>query len=240
MELYEGVVVNNDDPKKIGRVQIRIPVLHGNGIAGKSIGNSGLPWFEPCMAWYGGYQSGSFIVPPIGSVLWCLISENQSGNAYRVYIGGSYGVGAIGDKQLGGKDVPPGAIETPSEALNGYPGTSVIFKSLNGSSIYVDNTGAIVLNAGGATMVMTGGQFNLNARSIRLKGNVVIEGSLDTNARTSSGTYKSRHGLDADTDLSGRSLEVTESVKYKTAEGSSINAETIATGSLTVNGQPVP
>lgn len=184
MKLYEGVVVNNNDPKQVGKVQIRIPSLNGNGISGNSVPNESLPWYEPCMPGYGGYQSGSFIVPPLGSIIWCIIDEVESGDARRIYIGGSYGVGAQGDKEFGGKSVPRGKLETPVEAVDGYPDSMVILKSINGSIIYIDNTGDIILKYGKAIVTVTNGAINLNASSVNIKGDITLDGQIEITGAT--------------------------------------------------------
>lgn len=176
MQLYQGIVVNNNDPDKVGKVQIRIPLLHGNGVSGRSISNEGLPWFEQCVPWYGGYQSGSFIVPPVGSILWCIVEEVKSGSNHYLYIGGCYGIGSKNTKKFGDQDVPLGELETPKEAVEGYPDSYVIFKSLSGATIYVSNDGSISLIKDNAQIVLTSDSIDITATTINLNGDVVING----------------------------------------------------------------
>ena len=180
MELYQGIVVDNEDPDKVGKVRIRIPVLHGNGISANSIQVKGLPWFEPCMPWYGGYQSGSFIVPPVGSIVWCVIQKVQSGIDIKVYLGGSYGIGASKAKPFGDGMAPAGELETPKEALEGYPNSAVIFKSLQGSSLIINNDGTIILSTEDTKITMTSDQINIKAHAITLDGNVIITKQLSS------------------------------------------------------------
>ena len=143
--LYYGFVINNEDEEQIGQVQVRIPSLHGvDSSAGNYVEDELVPWFEPCVPWYGGYQSGSFIVPPVGSIVWCLVNENASDEyQFFLYLGGTFGVGCTTSKTFAGKKLPIGKIETPIEALEDYPNSAIIFKSLSGSSIWFDGGGTI-------------------------------------------------------------------------------------------------
>lgn len=177
MRLYEGIVVNNNDPDKVGKLQIRIPFLHGNGISGNFIDDKNLPWYEPSIPWYGGYHSGSFMVPPEGAILWCIEQEVESGNNYRVYIGGVYGVGPKNPKKFGGKTAPVGQLETPPEALNGYPKPLVIVKSLSGSVIYIDKDGNIILNYNGSIAVMTPNKVEITTgKALIHAGDITLDG----------------------------------------------------------------
>lgn len=145
MKLFSGIVEDNNDPNKVGRVKIRIPSLHGNGISGRFIGTEALDWFEPCVPFYGGYQSGSLIIPPVGSIVWCAIDNVESGSSYKIYLGGSYGVGASTDKEFGDNVAPAGELETPEESLEEYPNVAMLFKSMLGSYIRFNELGDIGL-----------------------------------------------------------------------------------------------
>lgn len=177
MDLYAGIVVNNKDPDKVGKIQIRVPIIHGNGKSGYFIEDKNLPWYEPCIPWYAGYHSGSFMVPPEGSILWCIEQKIESGNTYRVYLGGSYGIGPKNPKKFGGKSVPLGQLETPPEALDGYPQPLIVIKSLSGSVIYIDKNGNIIMNYGGSTAVMTPGKVDIVTGEAAIHaGNITLDG----------------------------------------------------------------
>lgn len=64
---YRGQVVNNIDPNRLGRVQVRVPAVLGDGR---------LSWALPC-APYAGSGVGFFAVPPIGANVWV---EFEAGN----------------------------------------------------------------------------------------------------------------------------------------------------------------
>lgn len=173
MDLYQGIVEDNEDPNKVGRVRIRIPSIHGNGKSGRYVPTNSLPWFEPCTFAYGGYHAGEFIVPPTGAMMWCAIEETDSGSSYYIYLGGMYGTGVKTSKEFNGSSVPLNKLETPEEAIKGYPGSAVLLKHPTGSVIYIDNTGAIVATTGKATLTLSGGKATLQAGNILIDGDVV-------------------------------------------------------------------
>jgi len=60
--IYIGLVVDNDDPKKLGRLKISIPSVYGN------IEKEDLPWAEPCFP-YGHNDKGIFFIPELNSLI---------------------------------------------------------------------------------------------------------------------------------------------------------------------------
>jgi len=60
---YSGKVVNNKDPERLGKCQIRVYACFG-----EEIPDSDLPWALPDFAFIGS-TLGSFIVPPIGAIV---------------------------------------------------------------------------------------------------------------------------------------------------------------------------
>jgi hypothetical protein len=78
---YRGSVVNNIDPMLMGRVQVSVPAVLGDGR---------LSWAMPC-APYAGPGVGFFAIPPIGAQVWV---EFEAGDPdYPIYSGGFWGVG---------------------------------------------------------------------------------------------------------------------------------------------------
>jgi hypothetical protein len=58
--LYRGTVENNLDPMQLGRVQVSVPEVFGDGRLG---------WAERC-AGFAGNGVGAFALPPVGSSAW--------------------------------------------------------------------------------------------------------------------------------------------------------------------------
>ena len=128
----QGFVVDNNDPERLGRVKVRLVTDGLNVENTMHKGDGELYWFEPCVVG-AGYEVGSLIVPPVGAFVWCLECEFNTENAYRVYLGSAYGSGPKKSKEFNGMLTPPGVIETPTEALQAYPYTQLLYKSTPGS-----------------------------------------------------------------------------------------------------------
>jgi len=203
MELFIGVVENNDDPDKVGKVQIRIPSVHGIEGSDIVIPTEGLPWYEPSIPFFAGYNYGSVVIPPVGAMVWCIEQEVESGNPYRVYFGGMYGTGVKNEKKFNGTDVPKEKLETPEEALEGYPDTAVLFKSLSGTYVLINNTGDFIIkdNTTNATIKVGQGSVMVNAVNIQLKGRTTITG--DTNIYGNVTIKGGEHNITGDTNITG-------------------------------------
>lgn len=79
---YRGIVVNNQDPMKSGRCQIRIFSVYDN------VPDEMLPWAEyadPMMQGVGG--SGGFIIPDNGMKVWCFFENGD--HMQPVYFAGA-------------------------------------------------------------------------------------------------------------------------------------------------------
>lgn len=78
---YRGKVENNIDPMMMGRVQVSVPAVLGDG---------GLSWAMPC-APYAGSGVGFFAIPPVGANVWV---EFEGGDPdYPIWSGGFWGIG---------------------------------------------------------------------------------------------------------------------------------------------------
>jgi len=68
---YAGRVVSNSDPLKVGRVKIRVPVVHGiSGSDSGLVSDDDLPWALPASLPAGGSQES-------GGVSWIPVAEDQ-------------------------------------------------------------------------------------------------------------------------------------------------------------------
>lgn len=120
---YRGTVVNNEDPRKQGRVQVIVPA-----VSPRSLTN----WAMPCLP-FAGMQSGMFTTPPVGSSVW--IEFEQGDPDFPIWTGGFWGSVA---------EVPPSAFTAAPGAPN------VVFQSVgqNAITIYGDPAQGIELRAG--------------------------------------------------------------------------------------------
>ncbi len=80
---YRGKVENNVDPMLLGRVQVSVPAVLGDGT---------LSWAMPCVP-YAGSGVGLFAIPPVGAGVWV---EFEGGDTdYPIWSGCFWGVGEV-------------------------------------------------------------------------------------------------------------------------------------------------
>lgn len=138
--VYRARVENNVDPNGRGRVQIRVPAMHGLKTDGTP--SEDLPWASMLSSSAGcGY--GSFMVPEVGEYV---MVQFEDGNPYKpILMGSLYGSGSKNIKTYGSgeEDDPqwegePGLNEVPEEAQRTSPTLKVLYKSPSGSMIAID------------------------------------------------------------------------------------------------------
>jgi len=102
---YRGQVVNNVDPRKLGRLQVQVPAVLGAGR---------LSWAMPCVP-YAGMQVGLFALPAIGANVWV---EFEGGDPdYPIWSGCFWGSGEL-PAQATSPDVKLFKTETVSVAMS--------------------------------------------------------------------------------------------------------------------------
>ncbi len=80
---YRGTVANNMDPSTLGRIQVSVPAVLGDGR---------LSWAMPCVP-YAGSQVGFFAIPPVGANVWV---EFEGGDTdYPIWSGCFWGTGEL-------------------------------------------------------------------------------------------------------------------------------------------------
>lgn len=83
--LFRGVVEDNFDPERRGRVRVRVPEVDGTE---KSMEADELRWAEPIHSYGGINDSGSLIIPTIGATVWILYEQEDP--QYPTYFGAWY------------------------------------------------------------------------------------------------------------------------------------------------------
>lgn len=138
--VYRARVENNIDPDGVGRVQIRVPAMHGLKTNGTP--NDDLPWAS-LLSPSAGCDYGSFMVPEVGEYV---MVQFEDGDPYKpILMGSVYGSGSKNPKTYGsGEDGDdtwegvPGLNEVPEEAQRTIPTLKVLYKSPSGAMIAVD------------------------------------------------------------------------------------------------------
>jgi hypothetical protein len=158
---FRGTVLNNIDPEQRGRLMAIVPDV-----------SSVLPtsWALPCLPW-GGIQTGVFCVPPIGAGVW--IEFEQGDPDYPIWTGCFFGSAAEvpAAALLYPPPVPAITLQTPlqnSLTVSDLPGPTggILIKGMTGATISVNETGIIIQNGQGASIVMTGPSVVINAGAL--------------------------------------------------------------------------
>ena len=154
---YRGTVVSNIDPLQIGRIQAIVPDV-----------SSLIPssWAMPCVP-IAGKQMGTYFVPQIGAGVW--IEFEQGDPDYPIWVGSYWGSAAeVSALALAGIPASPNIVlQTAAQnaiVISDLPGPTggIMLKSTTGATITVNDTGIIIQNGKGATIMLTGQTVNIN------------------------------------------------------------------------------
>lgn len=143
---YRGVVENNVDPQKFGRVQVRVFGIHDEGSA---VSTSALPWAEVSGGTDFGLVAGVGVtsVLRVGTVVWVFFNNNDYN--FPVVFAVVKGSNDINDVAKGSY-TNVATLQTASGhliELGDAPGAEQIkITHKTGTSILIDNTGSIIIN----------------------------------------------------------------------------------------------
>lgn len=147
---YRGKVENNVDPMQMGRLQVRVPAVLGDGR---------LSWAMPC-APYAGSSVGLFAIPPMGANLWV---EFEGGDtSYPIWSGCFWGTGEA--------PAMPAVAEmtvlktgTATITINDTPGAGgITIETTAGAKIAITTAGIEINNGQGGSIKLTGPQVSIN------------------------------------------------------------------------------
>ncbi|TET46792.1 hypothetical protein E3J59_02730 [Candidatus Aerophobetes bacterium] len=154
---YKGIVIDNDDPEKLGRLRVKIPSVLGENVV------SG--WSMPCVPYGGANDQGFFFIPEKDAGVWIEFEEGDL--EFPIW------VGTFWTKPGGATEVPkPGDIQSP-------PSRKII-RTVKENSIELedkDNEEAIII-----TEKTNGNKITMNSNGI-----IVEDGNSNKIELTSSG-----------------------------------------------------
>jgi uncharacterized protein involved in type VI secretion and phage assembly len=147
---YRGKVENNIDPLQLGRVQVSVPAVLGEGR---------MSWAMPCVP-LAGNGVGLFLVPPTGANVWV---EFEGGNPdYPIWSGCFWGPGEV-PASPAVAEMKVWKTATATITVNDLPGLGgVTIETTTGAKIAITATGIEITNGQGATIKLTGPQITLN------------------------------------------------------------------------------
>jgi hypothetical protein len=147
---YRGKVENNIDPMQLGRLQVSVPSVLGDGR---------LSWAMPCVP-YAGSGVGFFMIPPTNANVWV---EFEGGNLdHPIWSGCFWGTGEV-----------PATPAVPQQkviktdgitlTLSDLPGTGGVTIELTaGQTIKLSAMGIEIDNGQGGKIALTGPQVSVN------------------------------------------------------------------------------
>lgn len=141
---YMALVVNTNDPEKLGRVQIRIPAIHGtNEMQSYYLEDSALPWARPGIFNSTGNDMGQMLVPQKGNRVFVTFEYNSPDSP--IYFGGITTIYGTKDKEYNDNpDIYNG--DNVNIKDDDYPKTKrdskavdLVYKSFKGATIEIDD-----------------------------------------------------------------------------------------------------
>ncbi len=160
---YRGTVINNIDPEQRGRILVSVPDVSGL-----------LPstWALACVP-VTGKQSGTFMVPQIGSGVW--IEFEQGNPDFPIWVGGFWGSAAdVPALALAGNPASPSIVlQTGLQnaiIISDLPGPTggIMLKTTTGAMILVNDVGITISNGKGAMIMMNGPMITFNNGALQI------------------------------------------------------------------------
>ncbi|MEL7054166.1 MAG: phage baseplate assembly protein V [Cyanobacteria bacterium J06588_5] len=145
---YRGQVTNNSDPLGLGRLQVSVPAVYGDG------SNS---WAMPCVP-FAGNGVGWFALPPTGANIWV---EFEGGDPdYPIWAGCFWGATEAPALIAGKKILKTDAASITIDDLPG--GGGITIETAVGMKVSMTMQGIEIDNGQGATISLTGPQISFN------------------------------------------------------------------------------
>ena len=140
---YSAIVVNTNDFYNLGRIQIRIPSIHGvKTEEANYIKDESLPWAKPGIFNAGGNDMGQFLIPEKGSRVFVTFEANDSSNP--IYFGGIPTLLGKNKEYNDNPDIYSGKIieitdKDKIKDLKNDKAKQVVYKSFKGATIIIDD-----------------------------------------------------------------------------------------------------
>lgn len=150
---YRGKVANNVDPMQLGRIQVTVPAILGDGR---------LSWATPCTP-YAGKQVGFFAIPPVNANIWV---EFEGGDLdYPIWSGCFWATGEVPVKPAV-EQMKVFKTQSMTLTLSDMSGAGGI--TLEAASPGVSKPLKIVLNSAGIEIDCNPANIKLTSKGIEL------------------------------------------------------------------------
>ena len=153
---YRGKVENNVDPMQLGRIQISVPAVLGDGR---------MSWAMPCVP-YAGSGVGFFAIPPVGANIWV---EFEGGDPdYPIWSGCFWGTGEV-PAQPAVAEMKVFKTDSGTITLNDLPGAGgITIETTTGMKIVISSLGIEIDNGQGGKITLTGPQVSVNEGALEV------------------------------------------------------------------------
>ena len=153
---YRGKVENNIDPMQLGRVQVSVPAVLGEG---------SMSWAMPCVP-YAGPGVGFFAIPPVGANIWV---EFEGGDPdYPIWSGCFWGTGEV-PAQPAVAEMKVFKTDSGTITLNDLPGAGgITIETTTGMKIVISALGIEINNGQGGSIKLTGPQVSVNEGALEV------------------------------------------------------------------------
>lgn len=149
---YRAVVVNVNDPLRLGRIQAIVPELSHDQPSN---------WAMPCVP-FAGPHMGLYFLPPVGAHVWM---EYEAGDLARpIWAGGFW---QTADELPAAPTAMAVVLQTAQKnviTITDQPGSDggIVLRSTSGASIAVGDAGIFISNGKGATITLVGPSVSVN------------------------------------------------------------------------------
>lgn len=148
---YRGLVVDNADPEKLGRLKVRVPSVLGNEVV--------TGWTMPCLPYGGDANQGMLFIPEIDAGVWVEFEEGDL--EFPIWVG-TFWSKPGGESELpktnDADGVEQGEIQDPPtrKIIKTKAGHTIQFEDKDGEEmitiIEAKNTNVITMNKDGITV----------------------------------------------------------------------------------------
>jgi hypothetical protein len=154
---YPGVVEDNDDPQRAGRVRVRVPEVLGDVVTG---------WCLPVLP-FAGPQVGLHVVPPVGALVHVLWTAGDT-NRPPLWLGAGWRAGEVPD----GSHSDAVSLVTASGSrivVSEVAGQERIELRQGAAGATVElRAGRLALRIGASSVVLTEGVVEVNDGALRV------------------------------------------------------------------------
>lgn len=184
---YRGIVVDNVDPEKLGRLRLLVPSLFGGTFDGEKASDDDLvtDWAWPCVMSGGLADQGSLFIPDKGAKVWV---EFEEGNLDCPLWVGTFWAKPGGDSELPKPNDPDGAerseVQDPPtrKIIKTKKGHTIQFEDKDGEELITivhkvdaDNHNVITLSSTGITLTdFTQNQIEMTDSAFTLTSKVAL------------------------------------------------------------------